>query len=264
MKKSFLKKALAILFACCMLFGGAVSASAADEITFNPDDLNTWYSSSIPLWEEVNPDVRAWLRIPNTNINWPIVIGPDNLYYNSLGYDKKYSKNGVLWAGSGVRFGDAESVSSNPVIYGHNWTNYSANPAIARSSDIMFGQLTSFHHLSFAQATPYIQYSTPESDMIYVVFAAFYTDLNFRYIYENPDEEYLAYMISEARERSLHDYAVEVDSTDKLLTLSTCTRAYGKREDQRFVVMARQLRAGEDASVAPAITANTDFKAPQF
>ena len=53
-------------------------------------------------------------------------------------------------------------------------------------------------------------------------------------------------------------------SFSKLLTLSTCTRAYGKREDQRFVVMARQLRAGEDASVAPAITANTDFKAPQF
>lgn len=264
MKRNFLKKTLAVLSVCGMLLGGALSASAADELTYNPDDLNTWYSASIPLWQEMNPDVQAWLRIPNTNINWAVVIGPDNLYYNSLGYDKKYSKNGVLWAGSGVHFGDSTQVSSNTVIFGHNWTNYSANPVIGRDSDVMFGQLTSFHHLSFAQATPYIQYSTPESNMIYVVFAAFYTDLNFKYIFENPDEEYLSYMIGEARERSLHDYAVEVDSTDKLLTLSTCTRAYGKREDQRFVVMARQLRPGEDISAAPVITANADFKAPQF
>jgi hypothetical protein len=38
---------------------------------------------------------------------------------------------------------------------------------------------------------------------------------------------------------------VDVTEDDTLLTLSTCTRHFGQRSDQRFVVVARLLRPGE-------------------
>ena len=71
------------------------------------------------------------------------------------------------------------------------------------------------------------------------------------------------YIINEAKARSLHDFAVDVNSSDKILTLSTCTRAYGQTSQQRFVVMARLMRPGETITEV-SITPNTDFKRPQL
>ena len=62
--------------------------------------------------------------------------------------------------------------------------------------------------------------------MIWQIFAAFYTgsDNDFYYISCNMDADSLQYIIDEARSRSEHIYDVEVTSSDKILTLSTCTR----------------------------------------
>lgn len=125
-------------------------------------------------------------RIPNTNINYPVVVGPDNLYYSAKGYDKNYSYYGVIWADSDTKFGNRNQISQNTVLYGHNWTNVSANPFVTRASDIMFGQLPSFHHLNFCKSTPYIHYSTESEEMTWKVFAAFYTEESFNYITSDP------------------------------------------------------------------------------
>ena len=65
-----------------------------------------------------------WSNIvfPNTNINYPVVVGPDNLYYSAKGYDKNYSYYGVIWADSDTKFGNRNQISQNTVLYGHNWT----------------------------------------------------------------------------------------------------------------------------------------------
>lgn len=220
-------------------------------------------AGNIPAWQNKNSDVEGWLRIPNTNIDFPVVIGPDTLYYNDKGYSKEASKNGVIWADSATTFGKRNQISQNTVIYGHNWTNYSSNPYIARPQDIMFAQLTSFYHLSFAKTTPYIFYSTEDEEMIWKVFAVLYTESSWNYIESDAGTSYIQSLISEAKQRSMHKYDVDVNANDKILTLSTCTRAYGKRDDQRFVVMARLLRKGEEVSEVK-ITENTNFKRPQF
>ena len=48
-----------------------------------------------------NDDTIGWIQIPNTNVDYPVVYkaGVENYaYYESLGYDKQYSKDGVIWA----------------------------------------------------------------------------------------------------------------------------------------------------------------------
>lgn len=244
------------------------SASSTAEVAavakFDPNTVGGSGASNIPAWKAVNADVRGWLRVPNTNINHPVVWNASNLYYNNLDYYKNYSKNGVIWADQDTKFGNRSQISQNTVIYGHNWTNYSANPKIGDPNDIMFGQLTAFHHLDFAKTTPYIHYSTESEEMVWKVFAVFYTEESFNYIISDPGTAGLQNIINEAKLRSVHKYDVEVDaSVDKILTLSTCTRAYGSTSEQRFVVMARLMRAGE-TTTEYSITANPNHKKPQI
>ena len=219
--------------------------------------------SNIPKWKKINSDVRGWIAIPNTNINYPVVVGPTNNYYVNKDIYKQNSRNGVIWADSDTKFGTGNQISKNTVIYGHNWTNYSANPQIGRESDVMFAQVTAFHHLDFAKKTPYFYYSTEDEEMVWQVFAAFYTEESFNYLVSDGSSEYMRNLISEAKKRSLHNYDIDVNENDKIVTLSTCTRAYGPTSKQRFVVMARKLRPGEKP-FTPNITANPNFKRPNI
>ena len=230
---------------------------------FDPSSVGSSGKSNIPAWKEVNQDVRGWLRIPNTNINFPVVIGPDNLYYNEKDYYGNYSVNGVIWADSDTTFGTRDQISRNTVIYGHNWTNYTATPKLSDPNDVMFGQLPNFHYLSFAQQTPYIHYSTEDEEMLWKVFAVFYTEESFNYIISDPDDDAFRNIVVEAKLRSLHDYDVDVRMSDKILTLSTCTRAYGQTNKQRYVVMARLMRPDEEIE-AVTVTENADFKRPNI
>ena len=218
-------------------------------------------AANIPYWKRQNDDVVGWLRVPGTNIDWPIVQNLyDVNYYTKKGYDKQYSFNGVIWTNPGTRTSaSASGLSSNTVIYGHNWTNCTASPRVGYSGDVMFAQLTGYHWLSMAQSYPYFYYSTAEGGQFTVkIFACFYTELAF--IYNGPEGN-MDYIIKEAQRRSRHTFDVDVNSSDKIVTLSTCTRAYGQTSNQRFVVMGRLLRPGE--TVGPvAISANLNHKQP--
>ena len=89
-------------------------------------------------------------------------------------------------------------------------------------------------------------------------FACFATELAFVY---NVAEGDMNYIISEALRRSRHTFDVDVNASDKIVTLSTCTRAYGATSNQRFVVMGRVLRPGE--SIGPVtVTSNPNHKQP--
>jgi SrtB family sortase len=218
-------------------------------------------AGNIAYWKSINSDVVGWLRVPGTNIDWPIVQNTQDVnYYTHLGYDKQYSYNGVIWTNPTTRTSASSSgLSNNTVIYGHNWTNYSASPRIGYPGDVMFAQLTGYHWLAMAQSYPYFYYSTAQGgEFVVKIFACFYTELAFDYIESDGD---MSYIISEAQRRSRHTFDVDVNASDKIVTLSTCTRAYGSTSNQRFVVMGRLLRPGE--TIEPVtVTSNPNHKQP--
>ena len=63
-------------------------------------------------------------------------------------------------------------------------------------------------------------------------------------------------MISGAQSRSRHNFGVDVNSSDKLLTLY-----YGNTDNHRFVVMARLLRPGEEMGPV-SVTYNPNHQQP--
>ncbi len=208
-----------------------------------------------------NDDVVGWIYVPGTNINYPIVQHPtDTDYYAKRNYWKFENKRedygfpGVVWVASECRFSVSTSkqFSENVVFYGHNWENYKAPPAYNEGPkindylDIMFSQLNCFHNFDFAKERPYIYISTLDQNFVLKIFAVFYTEDEFKYHHSNIDRSEKLNILQEALMRSRFIYNSPVYLDDKIFTFSTCTRAYGKgREDQKFVIMARLLRADE-------------------
>lgn len=43
-----------------------------------------------------NEDIKGWIKIDDTNVNFPVVQTSDNDYYHRLGFDKEYDYYGTL------------------------------------------------------------------------------------------------------------------------------------------------------------------------
>ena len=272
---------VALIFAALFILSPVTSFASAGGITgeanisavYDPAIMNGSGKVNITTHKAVNGDVKGWLRIPGTNINYPVLYdnriidqgnGVKTHYYINRDLYKQVSRDGVIYAPPGTRFGKSTELSRNTVLFGHNWTNYTTVPVVDRDSDVMFAQLASFHYLNFAKSHPYVYYSTEDAEMTWVIFAAFYTDVKFNYITPDMDDEMFAAVVNGAKSRSRHNYDVEVAYSDKILTMSTCTRMYGPSANQRFVVMARMMRPGESVQNAVKIEANPNPVLPQL
>lgn len=212
-------------------------------------------ASTADAKKNTNSDTVGWLYIPNTNINYPVVQNrTSNDYYMQLGYDKKYSFNGVLWTdyrGYADTYSSGNKFSKNIVIFGHNWKNVRKpirTLANAIPEDVMFGLLPSYTYLDFAQKTPFVYYSTDDYNLTYQVFASFYADRNFDYVYSDPVKDQYQKIIDTALAKSEHDYGVNVTTDDYIITLSTCTRVNGSSSEQRYIVMGKKVPDGTKAT----------------
>lgn len=231
-------------------------------------------------YQEINSDVKGWLIVPNTNINFPILQGtasnkdyeerdwkgtqyPGNNhtnYRNTASYLDYRARQGDIWK--------TKETSRNIVIYGHNWTNLRAPLAIGQDNDhIMFGQLPSYTDIKFARENPYIYYSTDKMEGVWKVFAVAYAEVDesFYYNFPNYSKDGVNMLAAEWKDRSMFDFSVDVNENDRLLTLSTCTRQNaGIGAGQRFVVVARLLRPEESETDAVTVSVNQDMKQPNF
>ena len=215
-----------------------------------------------------NDDVVGWLQIPDTEIDNAVVQTTNNEFYLRKDELKQYSWTGCYWIDFECTVGPtAEDLGRSTVIYGHN-VNYDDGKDKER-----FSQLFHFADEQWAKEHPNIYFSTPEEDMAWEVFAVAYTTDDFNYIQvlkdrkvssEQITEAQMINIVNEARERSEYDYNdVEVNGDDKIITLSTCSYKYGRRNDVRFIVMAK-LVTEEDTPVETAnITINEDKKEVQ-
>ena len=187
------------------------------------------HTSSIDLeaCKAQNSDFAAWLSIPNTPVNYPVVFTYDTAYYLKHSFTGSTSSLGTLFATGDTSFSQP---SRNIAIYGHN---------IRSKPTVMFSPLLSYKNAEFYQAHRTIHLDTLNSAYIYKVFAAF----NMRYDDFTPEkadfetEDDFARFMNFVKSANLHENDMTVTGDDHLLTLITCDRTYGGT-DGRFVVMA--------------------------
>lgn len=216
----------------------------------------------------VNKDVVGWLYIPGLeDVDAGVCQDTKKYSYNKRDITGKtvsatYWIDGAYYTHLRNTFGDdAAALSTNTVIFGHSDLGLTH---LAYQNDDptgpLFSQLFSFKDPSFAEKTPYIYFSTDTEDYVFQVYSVFYNDAKIDngkalwYIEPTPGNKFQSLLDIE-KERSIYDYDVEVTTDDKILTLSTCTVAYGlgSRANYRFVIAAKLI---DDPTTVTATTAS--------
>lgn len=192
----------------------------------------------IEALKAVNPDVVGFITVPNTVIDYPVVMPTKDEgehYYLTHNYKKEYSAYGSIF----VDISCPEGLQSkNVMLHGHNMNNGS-----------MFAAILKYGDLAFYRQSPTIQFDNSE----WKVFAI--NKLNVLESQGEPfgylqcgfasDEDFLNYIYN-VRVRSLINTPVNINEDDQIMLMSTCSYEY---EDFRTVVYARRTRAGESTEV---------------
>ena len=171
-------------------------------------------------------DMVAWISIPDTVLNYPVMQTPDwPNYYLRRDMEGVYSTYGVPYMNEYCDLDD----SDNLIIYGHSMKNGD-----------MFGSLLKYQKQEYWEKHPGVHLRTPQEEREYTVLGAFAIDLasdTFDYnsfVNAYSDSAYNEYL-RQVRARAYYDTGITAAPGDQLLTLSTCEYSL---TDGRFVVVA--------------------------
>ncbi|MDR0357448.1 MAG: class B sortase [Clostridiales Family XIII bacterium] len=180
-----------------------------------------------------NADFVGWLRVYDTDIDYPVMQTPrEQEYYLHRNFDKEYSRAGTLFAAAG---GDIGRPSDVIIVYGHKMKNGS-----------MFGKLSKVSDPDFYEGHRFIRFDTLNERRSYLIFCVYKTAVNtgeaseYRY-YDRVDfEDEAAFddFIAEAERRQYFDTGVRATYGDEILLLSTCE---GAGDNGRLVAMAKRI-----------------------
>lgn len=162
-----------------------------------------------------NPDIYAWIYIPDTHVNYPVCQNAkSNEYYLTHGPNGKESDVGAIF--SEAQFNHPNFDDQVTVLYGHN--GY---------ADTMFSDLHEYGTHDYFDAHDKVYIFTPDGVQTYQVFSAFSAGERhimdaFDFQTEDGYNAFLDYLVApEAIDAQIKD--ITISSNDKILILSTCT-----------------------------------------
>lgn len=174
-----------------------------------------------------NPDFVAWLRIPGTNVDYPVVQTDNPDYYLNHTFSGKSSVVGTLFS---LADADYAAPGRNIAIYGHH---------LRSSGEKMFTSLMRYKNPDFYEDNKTVMLDSLYRHSEYTIFAV----MNMKVGDWEPsrttfsgDAAFMAF-VNRAKSESLYDTGVEVGADDHILTLITCDRSYAGKEG-RLVILA--------------------------
>lgn len=163
----------------------------------------------------------AWLYIPETNINHPVMYSGDNEFYLHRAYDGSYLYAGSVFLDSRCSPDFSGTVS---ILYGHHMNNGS-----------MFADVEKFMDAAFFECHPYgWLFATDTTYCVEFFSAALVDHTDAVYATELTLPQRMALM----KEKSTQFREIPLAENDRLLTLSTCSTA---GEDLRVIVTGRLI-----------------------
>ena len=211
------------------------SGTQQEQNTFSLHKSAARLPDILPEYETLynkNKKLIGWLKIDDTNIDYPVMQTSDNTYYLDHNYNQEYDKNGSIFLDYNC---SVYPRSTNMIVYGHHM-----------KSGNMFGNLQKYAKESYGKKHSVITFDTiyekAQYQVMYVFRSQVYNedDIVFKYyqfIEANSETEFNSYM-QEMSELSLYDTGVTAEFGDSLLTLSTCDSS---QTDGRFVVVAKRI-----------------------
>ena len=176
-----------------------------------------------PDWTSLqaeNPDIIAWIYIPDCNISFPVVQGDDNDYYLKHTTKHEYNERGAIFLDCNA---SSDFVDDNSIVYGHSVEGGG-----------MFTDIKNYSDQTFFDGHPVFYLLTRSGNYECDVFT---------YAKSNDGSVYYTTSFGDYKEDTLNQmksqalYFNDIDATDKtLLTLSTCDLDYGFNSDRRLIL----------------------------
>lgn len=201
----------------------------ADPVEILPVAISNPYQDSFLA----NEDMVAWLQIPDTNIDYPVMWTPrDENYYLYRDFEQNENQNGCLILDTDSSL---EPLTTNLIIHGHNMR-----------SGAMFGNLTDYEDFAFFESHRKVSLCTETCMRNYEVIAVFRSQ-----VFKKSDDVFKFYKFFRAdtqdefddfynniKEMSIYDTGVTAQFGDHFLSLSTCVYHV---EQGRFVVICKEV-----------------------
>lgn len=178
---------------------------------------------------EINEDIYAWITVPGTQVDYPVLQSePDNYY---LDYNMDHSKGypGCIYTNQCNSKDFSDYIT---VLYGHNMKNGS-----------MFGSLHEFEDETFFNENRQIIVYTEDRRLTYEIYAAVkFTDVYIPAYYDVTltigRDAYLAALAEASADSEVSHILEEAEllPEDKFITLSTCVNG---EPEKRYLVLGR-------------------------
>ena len=192
-------------------------------------------------WEalrEENADIYAWVYVPETDIDYPVLRHPsDNSYYLNHNLDGSSGYPGCIYTED---YNSLDFTDFHTVLYGHNLKD-----------GTMFSTLHYFEDPENVETDHYFYLYTEDGAYAYRIFAAYEFpaihvlanyDLTNEYVREQYLKDLFAMDETDARVANIrHD--IEVTGDDRIVTLSTCASDHDAA--RRFLVVGVQMQPEE-------------------
>lgn len=159
-----------------------------------------------------NEDVVGWIIMNQNKINYPILKSNDNNFYLTRDYNKKHNQSGSIF----MDYRNNDFKDKNTVIYGHSMLD-----------GTMFGSLREMFKKGYfdTKNNNYIKiYDLNSKEITYQIFSYYIIDTENYYITTTfTTEEQYKIFIDKITKRSYKNFNIKIDTTDQILTLSTCS-----------------------------------------
>lgn len=160
--------------------------------------------------KKINNDVKGWIQVNGTNINYPFVQASDNKYYLNHSFNKSLNYAGWVF----LDYRNNLTNNKNTIIYAHG-----------RIDKTMFGSLRNILSSGWLNNTDnyVVKLSTEKENTLWQVFSVYHIPTTSDYIQTefSSDDEFLQ-LITKLKDRSMFNFNTDVNSNDNILTLSTC------------------------------------------
>lgn len=167
--------------------------------------------------QKINGDIVAWIKVPGTKVDYPVVKARDNSFYLSHGIDGSYSQYGAVFMDQRM-YNRKLNETDNVIIYGHNMGHW---------DDSMFGTLMNYKSSEFSFSNDRIYLYTKDEKSEYRIISVMRTtsaDKWYEFISLDKKSRYedkLRYLETNSIHRFLND-KVNNPGKGQFITLSTC------------------------------------------
>lgn len=171
--------------------------------------------------KSLNADTYGWLTVSGTDVDYPVVQGPDNDYYLRRSFYQSTLNAGSIFVDASC---STPAESRNTVIYGHNMKD-----------GTMFHSLHNLKNQTYFDAAE-IRLMTENGVFVYEVYSVHQPHETAQFFYTDFTDVTWQEFLDWTKAQSLFDNSnVSLSSSDKVITLSTCVSTTTE-EPYRFVV----------------------------